>query len=114
VTQITDRASEQDFFTASGRTTEARALTGKGQMNTHTEGARDAEPRPDSAPIVCARCGASPWLDIVAAARWACYACPNGRAPNSIYTLAARIGHKLNGQWRIHRDDLDAALRGER
>lgn len=53
----------------------------------------------------------SPWLDIVAAARWLGYPCPNGRAPNSIYAIAQAIGHRINGQWRIHIDELDAYVR---
>jgi hypothetical protein len=54
-------------------------------------------------------CG--PWLSVVDAARHAGWPCPNGRAPASFYVLAARIGVKLNGKWRVHVDDLDAELR---
>lgn len=55
----------------------------------------------------------SPWVGIVDAARYAGYRCPNGRAPGSFYVVAQRIGHKLNGQWRFHRDDLDEYIRGQ-
>jgi len=56
------------------------------------------------------RTGRGPWLSIVRAAEYAGYACENGRAPNSFYRVAREIGHKLNGQWRIHVDELDAYI----
>jgi hypothetical protein len=52
-----------------------------------------------------------PWLSVVEAARYAGWQCANGRAPESFYRLARRIGFKLHGKWRIHRDDLDAHIR---
>jgi hypothetical protein len=52
-----------------------------------------------------------PWLSVVEAARHAGWPCKNGRAPQSFYDLAKRIGSKVNGKWRIHVDDLDAEIR---
>jgi hypothetical protein len=52
-----------------------------------------------------------PWLSVVEAARYAGWPCRNGRAPQSFYDLAKRIGSKVNGKWRIHVDDLDAEIR---
>jgi hypothetical protein len=52
-----------------------------------------------------------PWLSVVEAARHAGWPCRNGRAPQSFYNLAKRIGSKVNGKWRIHVDDLDAEMR---
>ncbi len=51
------------------------------------------------------------WLTIVQAARHLGYACTNGRAPNSVYAIARKIGHQINGHWLIHTDDLDAYVR---
>jgi hypothetical protein len=53
----------------------------------------------------------SPWLTVVEAARRAGYACPNGRAPERIYTLARQIGRRRGAAWVIHVDDLDQAIR---
>jgi hypothetical protein len=53
-------------------------------------------------------------MTVLEAARYAGYPCDNGRAPNSFYTLAERIGHLFNGRWLIDRDELDAYIRGER
>ena len=55
--------------------------------------------------------GCGPWLSVVEAARHAGWPCKNGRAPQSFYDLAKRIGSKFNGKWRIHVDDLDAEIR---
>jgi hypothetical protein len=52
-----------------------------------------------------------PWLSVVEAARHSGWPCQNGRAPQSFYDLAKRIGSKVNGKWRIHIDDLDAEIR---
>lgn len=56
----------------------------------------------------------SPWLSVVQAARHCGWPCRNGRAPASFYELAAHIGYKINGQWRIHIDDLDGYIRARR
>jgi hypothetical protein len=56
----------------------------------------------------------SVWMTVLQAARYVGYPCTNGRAPNSFYTVAKEIGHFFNGKWLIHRDDLDAYIRGER
>lgn len=53
-----------------------------------------------------------PWLTVVEAAQYLGYSCSNDRAPNSVYELARKIGHRFNSHWLIHRDDLDAAIRG--
>jgi len=68
---------------------------------------RAVEPSIDSA----ADSQVGPWLDLVSAARRLGYPCPNGRPPNSFYAIAEEIGHKLNGRWLIHVDDLDAHVR---
>jgi hypothetical protein len=52
-----------------------------------------------------------PWLSVVEAGRYAGWTCENGRAPASFYELAARIGVKFNGKWRIHVADLGAEMR---
>ena len=52
-----------------------------------------------------------PWLSVVEAARHAGWPCKSGRAPQSFYDLAKRIGSKVNGKWRIHVNDLDAEIR---
>jgi hypothetical protein len=56
----------------------------------------------------------SPWLTVVEAAKRAGYECPNGRAPERIYTLAREIGRRRGSAWIIHADDLDQAIRGGR
>jgi hypothetical protein len=53
----------------------------------------------------------SPWLTVVEAAKRAGYDCPNGRAPERIYTLARQIGRRRGSAWIIHADDLDQAIR---
>jgi len=55
--------------------------------------------------------GVGPWLSVVDAARYAGWPCTSGRAPQSFYEVAARIGCKVNGKWRIHIDDLETEIR---
>lgn len=53
-----------------------------------------------------------PWLTVLQAARHLGYSCSNGRAPNSVYEIAQKIGFRLNERdWRIHVDDLDRYVR---
>jgi hypothetical protein len=56
----------------------------------------------------------SPWMTVVDAARYAGFPCTTGRAPNSFYAVARKIGYRLHGRWVIARTDLDAYIRGER
>lgn len=79
-----------------------------------TAGGVGAPPRavPDPATVADSQsANLRPWLSVVEAARHAGWPCENGRAPQSFYDLAKRIGSKVNGKWRIHVDDLDAEIR---
>jgi hypothetical protein len=55
--------------------------------------------------------GADQWLTIVEAARHIGYPCLGGKAPNSVYDIAQKIGHKVNGRWVIALSELDEWIR---
>jgi hypothetical protein len=48
-------------------------------------------------------------MTVLEAARYVGFPCANGRAPNSFYEIAKKIGYRFHGRWLIARDDLDYA-----